>query len=140
MTMKKLPYYIIIILGFGCKPFPSGYHIVNGNFDPMGKDCEKATVEIKKKWAVHNDRHCFYHNKKLVSTIIKNKNCFLGRDTSDIIDLFGRPNHLSTFNMHYNASTKCEEADDLYSSSTLTFNYSDGVVKNVKYSGNPPPH
>ncbi len=89
----KLNYLILIIIGslLGCKTsLPKGFHFVESSLKSEDIQCDNLYKEIGKKWAI-NETYPNYalYDAGLVTKILQNQQCFIGKDTSNLEKLFG---------------------------------------------------
>jgi len=110
--MKKLTQLILfscLLFLLSCQSIPKGYHPINGTDVLTGTEpCNNLMQKIKKEWAISDTCKCYYYNEKLVKKILKNKNCFIGMDTSTIIKTFGKPYFEKSMGLIYPISKKCD--------------------------------
>lgn len=117
--------YLSFILLISCTSIPKGYHRIDGAYEAIGNEsCNKIMQKIKKKWSISDTCNTYYFNQKLVNEIIKEKNCFIGMDTSQIIKIFGRPTDTEDRSFKYSLSN-CNEL--------FYQNYYNSLILNIKF-------
>ena len=136
--MKKLTQLILfscLLFLLSCQSIPKGYHTINGTYDTTGTEpCNNLMQKIKKEWAMSDTCKCYYYNEKLVKKILKNKNCFIGMDSLQIINLFGMYNRNDRNDFEYFFTNKGDDCDTYYSLRTIYFNFDlNNKVNNVEF-------
>jgi len=108
--------YLSFILLISCTSIPKGYHRIDGVYEATGNEsCNKIMQKIKKEWSISDTCNCYYFNEKLVKKIITNKSCFIGMDSNQIINLFGKYNREYRKDFEYNFTNKGDDCENYYS-------------------------
>jgi len=135
--MKSLTIIVgIITLMFGCAILPKNYVPIGHNYTSNndGLACKDLYQNIAKKWGYHQVfKSCYYYNKKLISTITQNQDCFIGLSDMEIIQVFGIPTTTNGNKLIYNISKNCSEIDTLFASRSLKFILLDKKVVEVEF-------
>lgn len=142
--MKTLLMYLLLVtfLFVYCSPIPTGYSAVNGKISEINHlKCVSLHKKVQKKWLIHNDCTCFYHNKNLIKDIIFNQDCLTGVDTSTIIQLFGKPTTRGQNVLTYRLSKNCKKGDEYGTEHTLDFyidfNKTPNLISKVMFTYHP---
>lgn len=139
--MKNTFYLLfIVVLVYSCKAIPNGFHPVNGTIPVSNNNsgCDKVYSDIKKKWAVNDSLpRCYFYNEKLMKEIEENKQCFIGKDTTEIKKLFGKCSYQRSQPLVYFYSLPkiCRNSitDVYFSDYRLYFDYSEnGNVRKIE--------
>ena len=136
--MKKLTQLILfscLLFLLSCQSIPKGYQSINGTYELTGSEsCNNLMQKIKKEWAISDTCKCYYYNEKLVKKILKNKNCFIGMDSMQIINLFGKYNLEYRKDFKYSLISKGNDCDVYFSVRTISFNFDlNNKVNNVEF-------
>lgn len=130
--------FLAVTLAFGCNSIPKGYKAVNGKAGTeIQATCSDVYAKINKHWAMHEDIHCYYYNKKLIKAVMESEGCFVGRDTSEIIALFGKPNKNEKYVLKYNLSINCKKGYDFmadyYLRFYIDFNNNPNIISSIQF-------
>lgn len=95
--MNKFVIILFVLLVF------NGYTIKSKEFSAIhssckseNKPCDRLFRRISKQWQQHKIyTTCYFYHKKLISSILENKDCFMDLSPEDITDIFGSPTRIS---------------------------------------------
>lgn len=113
-----------------------GFYSLTTRMDLHGFDenCKRfLKKEVRPKWKLHSSGECFYDDQPFWESILTNKDCFIGKNRSQMRTIFGSPN--DTFKLggtvweKYFMGKVCEK---YYPYFTLQLIYNDeGVLTNI---------
>lgn len=136
MNMNRVSIISLFVFAtLGCTTLPKEYTPVGHPTGNVDSDCQELYEEISDKWGFHQIfSSCYYFNEKLVSAIVENQDCFIGNSEEEIIQFFGKPTFVRQKNLTYSMSKNCTEIDTSFSTNSLKFKITGGVVREVKYT------
>ena len=135
--MKKGIVLLFLLFLFSCKSVtPSHFHLVGETIESKDTDCTILFQEINDNWAINDSFPCFHYNQDLLLLILKNKKCFVGLDTNDIIKLFGIPSVSQIINLEYDISPDCLDGDQYFGPFWLLFYFKNDIIKKIRYQTN----
>lgn len=104
------------------------------NLYGFSDECKKFIKrEIRPNWLLHTSEDCYYDNRQLWESILRNKECFIGRNKYITRSIFGSPNKSISSNtdiweMYYMGKV-CEK---YYWYFNLQFHYDENkILKNI---------
>ncbi len=139
--MNKFVIILFVLLVFnGCTIKSKEFSAIHSSFKSENKPCDRLFTKISKQWQQHKIyTTCYYYHKNLISSVLENKDCFMGLSPEDITAIFGSPTRISDKNniykdMSYNMSEVCEEYYQTFSPFLLIFKFENEKIKAVKLS------
>jgi len=133
--MRTILILFLVTLNFSCSIALKDYNLVSGEIiSSQDANCEKLYSYVKKKWAAHkNNDKCYYHYKKLSRKIIEEKNCFIGLNIKEMVNLFGVPSSISEQNYHYFMQKDCNDKSFSREEYHLHLLVKDNIVQSIEY-------
>ena len=136
--MNKFVLSLFVFLIFnGCTLKSKEFSAIHSSYKSENKPCDRLFRRISKKWQQHKIyTTCYFYHKKLISSILANKDCFMDLSPEDITDIFGSPTRVSDKKnytiLRYEMSEVCDE--DTFSLIKLIFKFENQKTKDVELS------